>query len=83
MSLTAQPCNVAPVIMELTERSVFLSLLEEQGYETCWANAGDSPFLCPGAPYVFCGKPAFKSNTSFTFRALILVLNCVTKHPKT
>lgn len=35
MSLAAQPCNVVLVIMELSECSLFLSLMKEEGGVTC------------------------------------------------
>lgn len=69
--------------MELTQGGVFLSLLKEQGGVTRWGKAGDSPFLFPGAQCIFCGKSAFKSNTGFAFRALVLVIDCITNHAET
>lgn len=69
MSLAAQLCNVVLVITELTQCSVFLSLVKEQGGVARWGKSGDSPFLVPGAHCIFCGKPAFKSKNRLCFES--------------
>lgn len=68
--------------MELAEVSVPLSLMKKLEVIMRWGEAGYPPFLFPGAHCILCGEPAFKSNTVFAFRALILVINCITNYPQ-